>query len=116
MRNRVDDDLNEFVRESEKASIRSALNDAEDWLYNDGSEAQKSEYKRKLEELKSLSAPVITRFQEFNNRANAVQALKTTIQNYQVWAGNTKDDKYSHIDANERKQVSDEAGKVDAWL
>lgn len=116
MRNRLSEELSEYASEAEKQKINDALNAAEDWLYNDGSDAQKSEYKRKLEELKVHSAAAIGRHQESQGRGAAIVALQSTLANYAQWANNIKDEKYAHIDANERKQVLDEVGKVEGWL
>jgi len=77
---------------------------------------KKSEYKRKLDELKSFSSALSTRFYEHSNRNTAVEVLRSSIHNYQSWVNNVKDEKYSHIDQNERKQVSDEANKMESWL
>jgi len=115
MRNKLDGELRDFIRQADKEKFLTALTATEDWLYNDGADAQKSDYKKKLTELKTFGDQVEYRRFENENRLENVNALKRTITNSQNWA-QTTDEKFAHISPEERKKVIDEIVLVDAWL
>lgn len=121
MRNRLSDELSAFIKDKEREAFNNTLSATEDWLYNEGYEAQKSEYKKRLAELKAIGDPVITRKTEEENREAFVGALKSSIGHYSNWStnvNNSKDsqEKYAHISPEERKKILEEATKVDEWL
>merc|ERR1711881_620469 len=47
-----------------KEKIRSKCTDTEDWLYEDGEDATKAVYIAKIEEVRSVAALVIQRYQD----------------------------------------------------
>ena len=115
MRNKLSDELSAFISESDRSRISSLLTDSEDWLYGDGYDAQRSEYKRRLTELKTLGDPVIARKYEADHRAEYAGQLKQAVGHYQRWASQS-DDKTAHVTAEERKKLVDESNTVDEWL
>ncbi len=115
MRNALSDQLSAFVKDEEKGKFNQLLEDVESWLYGDGSEAQKSDYKKKLAELKAVGDPIQSRHFEAENREPFVQSLKGSIGHFQSLT-QSKDEKFSHINEEERKKVTDECAKVDQWL
>merc|ERR1711871_1655324 len=61
-----------FATDAELASMNSSLQDTEDWLYGDGFDSVKSEYKKKLDEFKVTGDKIEFRFFESENRTSAV--------------------------------------------
>ncbi|ORX42449.1 putative heat shock protein Hsp88 [Piromyces finnis] len=106
----------DFVDPSIKDDFLKQLDDMEDWLYTDeGSEATKSVYVKKLEDLKKIGDPIALRYRESNERPNAEQALRETIAQYQKQI-NAGDDRYDHISEEEMKKVTDELANKTNWL
>ena len=114
-RNKLSDDLSSYVSSSDKDRLERLLTDSEEWLYGDGYDAQRSEYKKRLTELKALGDPIAGRKFEAEHRADAAGQLKQAIGHYQRWAG-TVDEKTAHVTADERKKLVDESTSVDEWL
>jgi heat shock protein len=56
LRDKLENDYKEFVVEAERSKMISSLNDLENWLYEEGSEEERSVYAQKLEELKVMSS------------------------------------------------------------
>ena len=114
-RNRLSDELSSYISPSEKEKLERMLTEGEEWLYGDGYDAQKSEYKKRLGDLKAIGDPVVARRYETEHRADAAGSLKQTIGHYQRWAS-TSDEKSAHITPEERQKVVDECNSVDEWL
>lgn len=115
MRNKLSGELQPFVKDSDRESFEKQLTAAEDWLYGEGSEAQKSEYKSKLADQKKSGDPIQSRHFEAENRPYAVEQLKTSLNQYAEWT-NTKDEKYAHIGADDRQKVTEIVQKASDWL
>lgn len=64
LREKVDGIYDEFSSEEEKEKIRAKCTDTEDWLYEDGEDATKAVYIAKIEEVRSVAALVIQRYQD----------------------------------------------------
>ena len=52
LRSKLCEELEQYVAEDERTSLSSALEDTENWLYEDGEDCQKQVYVTKLDELK----------------------------------------------------------------
>ena len=115
MRNKLGDDLAPFVNDSEKSQFEQLLTTSEEWLYGDGYDAQKSEYKKKLADLKQLGDPIAARKYEAEHRGEYAAQLKQSIGHYQRWAS-TQDEKTAHVTAEERQKLMAETQQVDEWL
>lgn len=115
MRARLDGDLAQYVKNAEKDAFLGQLMTAEEWLNNDGLEAQKSEYKKKLDELHVHGNPIKQREYEEHNRETAIRTLKSVTAASQQFAA-SKEEKYAHITEDERKKVLAEVEKVEQWL
>ena len=115
MRNKLGSDLASFVSDSDKAKFEQQLTDSEEWLYNDGYDAQKSEYKKRLADLKQLGDPIAARKYEAEHRGEFAGHLKQSIGHYQRWAS-TQDEKTAHVTAEERQKLMTETQQVDEWL
>merc|ERR1711939_868645 len=64
LREKIDGVYDEFSNDEEKEKIRSKCTDTEDWLYEDGEDATKAVYIAKIEEVRSVAALVIQRYQD----------------------------------------------------
>lgn len=104
-----------FATDAELASMNSSLQDTEDWLYGDGFDSVKSEYKKKLDELKVTGDKIEFRFFESENRTSAVDGLKKQIELCKSFAAN-RDEAYSHINDDERDRVITEAKSCEDWI
>ncbi|KAG5983841.1 Heat shock protein hsp88 [Claviceps digitariae] len=88
LRAKLDEQYAEFTTEEEKASIKSQLEAAEDWLYDEGDDASKGVYVAKLDELRVLAGPLVQRHFEkveaerlaIQERAAAEQAAKKAAE------------------------------------
>ncbi len=54
MRNKLYDAYSDFIAEDDKAAFLKALDTMEEWLYEDGEEADRAVYIAKLAELKQV--------------------------------------------------------------
>jgi len=117
MRSRVQQggDLVDFTKEAERSKFLDMLQQAEDWLYGDGADVQKSDYVARLTLLKATGELFETRKYESEHRLEFVNSLKKLITQYNQWS-TTTDEKYAHITEEERKKVSAECLTVDQWL
>jgi len=115
IRGAIQDALGEYETEDVKAAFLETLMTTEDWLYDEGFDAQKSEFVNRIQELRKVGDPIQQRAFEAMNRENAVQKLKSVIGKYQT-AASSEDEKYSHIEAEERAKVATLCTETDAWL
>jgi heat shock protein 4 len=115
MRNKLGADLKDFVRASVKEKFLADLAATEDWLYNDGLDVSKSEYQKRMTDLRTTGDAAEARRYEQEHRLEFASALKKTLLHYQQWSSSS-DEKWSHITADERKKCSDECAAAEHWL
>ncbi|KAL9251393.1 Heat shock 70 kDa protein 15-like protein [Drosera capensis] len=115
MRNKLNDKYHEFVAQSEKDDFMAKLQEAEDWLYEDGEDETKGVYIAKLEELKKLGDPIEERFKEFTEREAVVNQLVYCIDSYRE-AAMSPDPKFDHIDLSDKQKVLNQCVEAEAWL
>lgn len=113
LRNRLHDSLAPYATDDKKSQISLVLEDAENWLYEEGEDAAKSVYVAKLGELRKLGAPIETRAAEDSSRGGAAAKLRAQCERYLAVVGEAR---YAHIDPAELAKVADEAQKALAWL
>jgi hypothetical protein len=117
MRSKVQDqnDLQNFMSQAEMEAFVESLNKMENWLYDDGDDAQKSELKKKLAELEKVGGPVVKRQWEARHREEYVSQLKTFAVQCEMFAAST-DEKYAHIAADKKNEVAAAAKGVQDFL
>ncbi|KAK2079079.1 hypothetical protein QBZ16_002769 [Prototheca wickerhamii] len=76
LRNAFYGPLEKFETEEKKAAIREALEEAENWLYEEGEDETKSVYVEKLAELRKLGDPIERRAREAAEAPAAAAALR----------------------------------------
>ena len=115
MRDKLDGTLRAYCSDQEHTSFQSVLNEAEEWLYGDGSEAKKSEYQGKVDTLRACGNPIEQRLAEESGRAGAADLLRKQVDKCKEFCANY-DDKYAHITEEERETVRKHATASEAWL
>lgn len=104
MRDKLSGELKDFSTPAERDTLSAACNTAEDWLYGDGFEAQKSEYIRKLADLKALSDVIEKRALEAVNRPVAVDALRKQMDLVKAFCANYEEG-LAHIPEEDRDRL-----------
>mmetsp|Transcript_43317 Transcript_43317/g.31630 ORF Transcript_43317/g.31630 Transcript_43317/m.31630 type:complete len:830 (-) Transcript_43317:216-2705(-) len=115
MRDRLDGNLREYATSEERDKLKSLMTVAEDWLYNEGFESTKSEYARKIDELRLVGDKVELRFNEVTARPPAIDSLKRQMDLCKSFAANY-DEAHAHITDEERDRIRKEVQKTEAWL
>ncbi|KAF4550223.1 putative heat shock protein hsp88 [Elsinoe fawcettii] len=64
LRGKIDDQYAEFASDAEKEKVRAKLEQAEDWLYDEGEDATKAVYIAKIEEIRSSAGPIVQRYND----------------------------------------------------
>lgn len=116
MRGKIcDGGLREYIEDAAREDFSSKCTDMEDWLYDEGYDAQKSEFKKRLAELKKVGDPVEKRYEEASHSDEYIKALKKEIGHWSKEA-DTADERFAHIEAEERQKVKDACAEADNWL
>lgn len=110
--------LEPFILEADREALSALLTKYEDWLYDEGEDESKSEYKKRLDELVSQCAPVESRYNESVSRPDVVNAFQQSIVLCRkfVDAKNAGDEKYAHISDEDFKKVTDALAEKEKWL
>lgn len=115
MRSQAEDDLKEYFKDAVREKFCEDCTQTEYWLEEDGWDAQKSEYKKRLAELKAVGDAAVKRQYEAEHREEAVGNLKREIGVWETLAASTEE-KYAHIEEADRKKVTDACTEADRWL
>lgn len=62
MRNKIDDQYAEFASDKEKEKLKAKLEQAEDWLYDEGEDTTKAVYIAKIDEIRAVAGPIAQRY------------------------------------------------------
>lgn len=103
-----------FASGTERDSLSSDLQKAEDWLY-DQADATKAQYIEKLDELKKAMDSVVWRVKESGMRDDWVKAVQGTILNYRQAAENPGE-RYGHIAVEKRVKITERCSELEKWL
>jgi heat shock protein 4 len=79
-----------FATDDEKSTFPTALENTENWLYEDGFDATKSVYAEKLGALKKVGGPIEQRQQETNARPGAVATLQRKVEMYTTFLNDSQ--------------------------
>ncbi|KAF9982909.1 adenyl-nucleotide exchange factor sse1 [Mortierella antarctica] len=105
----------DFADPANKDQFIQDLNDAENWLYDEGDETTKSVYNAKLSELHVVGNPIIHRYREAEARPNAARELRETINQLMAQATSTEE-KYAHIPEEEKNSIVEKCSKAQTWI
>ncbi|KAF8940242.1 heat shock protein 70 family [Dissophora ornata] len=114
-RSKVNGVYKDYINPSDKEKFVEDLNNAENWLYDEGDETTKSVYAAKLAELQVVGNPVILRYRESEARPIAARELRETINNLMAQATSTEE-KYSHIPEEEKNSIVEKCVKAQTWI
>jgi molecular chaperone DnaK (HSP70) len=119
MRDKIvsDSQLAPFCTEQERSTFSSLLESYENWLYEEGFDATKSVYVKKLAELKQHGNPIENRQYESRTRPSAMTTLQKSVEKYTSWLNTSSgDENYSHITEEERANCSKKLDEVSGWM
>ena len=80
IRGKLCEELEEFMVEDDRNKYSLELEDAENWLYEDGEFCEKPEYQKKLNELQSKGEAAKRRRYEFETRPEAINQFGQCLQ------------------------------------
>jgi len=115
LRDKIDDTHREFIEEKEREKLSAQLTELEDWLYEQGDEANKTQFLERQKQLKDIGDPMEYKKWESEHRQGRVTNFKKLVAKYQQWVTN-EEEKYAHIGVDKRKEVKKFANDADAWL
>jgi len=107
--------LSEFMLESDKEKLSSMLTATEDWLYDEGCDAEKNVYQAKLKEVQDAFAPMVSRATEAEERPGAISDLQAQITRFSTFVADTSE-AYAHIKAEDKEKVAAEVKAAEDWL
>lgn len=113
LRNDLYDRLANFVHPDKKQDIMSALDAAEEWLYDEGEDEKKSVYVAKLKEVEKMGEPIKARAREADMRPTACNSLKQLCSEIM---DRTKSPEVAHIPEDELQKVTGECQNALNWL
>jgi len=118
IRGKLCEELEDFMLEEDRNKFSLELEDAENWLYEDGEYAEKSEYNQKLSQLKTKGDAVKKRRYEFNERPGAINQFGQCLQLAQKAVDSYKagDEKFSHLDQAEVEKVQKAIAEKQEWF
>ncbi|KAF9907431.1 adenyl-nucleotide exchange factor sse1 [Lobosporangium transversale] len=114
-RSKVDSVYKDFINPADKEKFVADLNDAENWLYEEGEETTKSVYVAKLADLHVVGKPIIERYREVEARANAARELRESI-NQLMSQATSSEEKYAHIPVEEKNSIVEKCAKAQTWI
>ena len=113
LRNDLYDRLANFVDPEKKQEIMSALDAAEEWLYDEGEDEKKSVYVAKLKEMEKMGEPIKARAREADMRPSVCSSLKQLCSDIMARASSPE---VSHIPDEELQKVIGECQNALTWL
>jgi len=118
IRGKLCEELEDFMLEEDRNKYSLELEDAENWLYEDGEYADKPEYTQKLSQLKSKGEAVRKRRNEFLERPGAINQFGQCLQLAQKAVDSYKagDEKFAHLDNAEVEKVQKAIGEKQEWF
>ncbi|KAL4563053.1 hypothetical protein LXL04_027084 [Taraxacum kok-saghyz] len=97
-----------FATDLEVEEITRSLQEAEDWLYEDGDDESEQAYINTLDYLKKLLDPIEKRYKDELARKEATKALEKCIQENRSAAG--------LLTSSQKNEVNKECSQVEQWL
>ena len=118
IRGKLCEELEEFMLEEDRNKFSLELEDAENWLYEDGEFVEKQDYQKKLSELQVKGEAVKRRRMEFDLRPEAINQFGQCLQLAQkvVDAYKAGDEKYNHLDSAEVDKVQKAILEKQDWF
>merc|ERR1719216_22399 len=89
-------ELSVYMNDGARQNFLKELNDMEEWLYEDGYDAEKVAFEERLKNLKLTGDPVDRRSNEAKRRPEVIRSMNRAIAESKALA-QSKDKKYDHI-------------------
>merc|ERR1712130_554980 len=99
-------ETNEFIKQ---------LNDMEEWLYEDGIDAEKDAFETRLKNLRITGEPVDRRSNEAKRRPQCIRDFHRGIAEAKALV-DSKDKKYEHIPKEDREKGLKKCKETEEWL
>eukprot|EP00472_Partenskyella_glossopodia_P004458 CAMPEP_0197516462 /NCGR_PEP_ID=MMETSP1318-20131121/1333_1 /TAXON_ID=552666 /ORGANISM="Partenskyella glossopodia, Strain RCC365" /LENGTH=846 /DNA_ID=CAMNT_0043065217 /DNA_START=30 /DNA_END=2570 /DNA_ORIENTATION=+ len=114
MRSNIQGDLKSYIKADDAEKFLEELQNMEDWIYDEGYDAQKSTIIKKLDQLKLKGDPLFKRKYEYAHGSDLIQRLKVCVGKYRQLA-TSGDKKYAHIEAEKMDSVVKKCEEIDVW-
>merc|ERR1712176_1197642 len=115
LRDKIESTHSEFIEQKSKESTSEKLTQMEDWIYDHGHDANKTQFLERLKQLKDIGDPMEYKKWECEHRDQRVSNFKKLVFKYQQWVTN-EEEQYAHIKEDQRKIVKKCADDADAWI
>jgi heat shock protein 4 len=115
MRDNIISNLKDFATSAEAESFSLLLEKTEAWVYDEGFDETMEVYQAKLKEVSDIGNKFSKRHFEHEHRGAAVTALQDTVGQL-LGVVNSPDEKYAHIDEEEREKVRKSCAEAEQWL
>jgi len=113
----MDSSLGAYATQAEKDEFMKKNEETENWLYEDGFDANKDLLSQKLVELKAIGDLVEKRSMEAAARPIAVASLQKNVEKYKKWLADAQaNDKFAHITEEEFGTCHKKCDEVSNWL
>lgn len=118
IREKIGDELEEYLTEEDRSKYSQQLEETENWLYEEGEDVERASYVDKLKELKLVGEAAKKRKTEFEGRRAAMEALGHTLQMAQkiVSAFKAGDEMHSHLVPSDVDRVAKLILEKQEWL
>ncbi|XP_022914483.1 heat shock 70 kDa protein 4 isoform X2 [Onthophagus taurus] len=114
-----EEDLAAFIIENERTKLVNDLESMENWLYEEGEDCEKQQYKDRLVALKKRGEPVEKRKLEAERRPMMLDKIGGALQHCRkVYEGiiSGKDERASHFTREELQKVEKAFGDLDEYM
>lgn len=116
VRSKVRGEWAEFVDKETAEQFVDDLNNMEDWLYDDGEDAQKSEILAHLDTLRKTGDKIQHRWYEANNRQEAFQAYLNQLPTLTKWLEAQAVSRQENITDEDVAKVEDLLNSAQNWI
>lgn len=118
IRNKLSDDeetINKVTSEEQREALRKSAEDAEEWMFDEGFNADLETYQNKYKELSTPAEAAFFRAAELTARPKAIDALTKKLDKV-VELMKKWETTMEHITEEERKEVLDKVDEAKAWI
>lgn len=120
MRDKLQEDsqLAVYVTNIDRQAICDDLNNLENWLYEDGEDCDRQQYRDKLSSLQERTNPIKNRFNEYDNHPQALTELGHAIQLARKAVDEFRkgEPKYDHLTETEMINIEEASDRAQKWL
>jgi len=117
MRDKLTEQYNAYIKESDAEYLKSQLEVTENWLYDEGEDAKTEVYQERLHSLKKMGDPVVERYIDCDKRTQAFNELNTRFGRAIKFIDHCqkKVEAYDHIDPEDVLKVEKILKECQQW-